>query len=136
MFSVWWYYRHPGAQGGRMIVENDCLILQIFQMSDGETREEVPMDVMNHQQAEREAELMQANREELVERIARAMRQDGTAQPLQGLHLYRRSSPLELLHGVSEPSVAVIAQGSKEVLLGENRYVHRLREAAQDQASR
>ena len=70
------------------------------------------MDVMNHQQAEREAELMQANREELVERIARAMRQDGTAQPLQGLHLYRRSSPLELLHGVSEPSVAVIAQGS------------------------
>src|SRR5213593_559710 len=80
------------------------------------------MDVMIHQQAEREAELMQANREELVERIARAMRQDGTAQPLQGLHLYRRSSPLELLHGVSEPSVAVIAQGSKEVLLGENRY--------------
>src|SRR6266566_9263510 len=105
MFSVWWYYRHPGAQGGRMIVENDCLILQIFQMSDGETREEVPMDFMNHQQAEREAELMQANREELVERIARAIREDGTVQLLQGLHLYRRSSPLELLHGVSEPSV-------------------------------
>ncbi len=80
------------------------------------------MNVMIHQPAEREAELMQANREELVERIARAMREDGTTQPFQGLHLYRRSSPLELLHGVSEPSVAVIAQGSKEVLLGENRY--------------
>ncbi len=80
------------------------------------------MNVMIHQPAEREARLMQANREELVERIARAMREDGTTQPLQGLHLYRRSSPLELLHGVSEPSVAVIAQGSKEVLLGENRY--------------
>jgi len=80
------------------------------------------MDAMNHQQAEREAELMQANREELVERIARAMREDGIAQPLPGLYLYRRSSPLQLLHGVSEPSVAVIAQGSKEVLLGENRY--------------
>ncbi len=80
------------------------------------------MDVMNHQQAAREAHLMQANREELVERIARAMREDGIAQPLQGLYLYRRSSPLQLLHGVSEPSVAVIAQGSKEVLLGENRY--------------
>src|SRR5262252_842634 len=37
MFSVWSYYRHSGAQGDRMIVENDCLILQIFQMSDGET---------------------------------------------------------------------------------------------------
>src|SRR5947209_2253507 len=91
-------------------------------MDDGEIREEVPMDAMNHQQAEREAELMQANREELVERIARAMREDGIAQPLPGLYLYRRSSPLQLLHGVSEPSVAVIAQGSKEVLLGENRY--------------
>jgi len=91
-------------------------------MDDGEIREEVPMNVMIHQPAEREARLMQANREELVERIARAMREDGTTQPLQGLHLYRRSSPLELLHGVSEPSVAVIAQGSKEVLLGENRY--------------
>ena len=49
------------------------------------------MDVMNHKPSEREAELMQANREELVERIGRAMRQDGTAQPLQGLHLYRHS---------------------------------------------
>ena len=57
-----------------MIVENDCLILQIFQMSDGETREEVPMNVMIHQQAEREAQRVQANREELVERIGRAMR--------------------------------------------------------------
>ena len=80
------------------------------------------MNVMIHKPAEREAERLQANREELVERIGRAMREDGTAQPLKGLHLYRRSSPLELLHGVSEPSVAVIAQGSKEVLLGENRY--------------
>jgi AraC-like DNA-binding protein len=91
-------------------------------MDDGETREEVPMNVMIHEPAEREAQLMQAHREELVERIGRAMREDGTTQPFPGLHLYRRSSPLELLHGVSEPSVAVIAQGSKEVLLGENRY--------------
>ncbi len=80
------------------------------------------MNVMIHKPAEREAERLQANREELVERIGRAMREDGTTQPFPGLHLYRRSSPLELLHGVSEPSVAVIAQGSKEVLLGENRY--------------
>ena len=60
------------------------------------------MDVMNHQQAEREAELMQANREELVERIARAMRQDGTVQPLQGLHLNRHSSPRAPIYGVKE----------------------------------
>ncbi len=48
-----------------MIVENYCLILQILQMSTGATREEVPMNVMIHQQAEREAQRMQANHEEL-----------------------------------------------------------------------
>src|SRR3989442_5509207 len=80
------------------------------------------MDVMIHQQAEREAVLLQANREELVERIARAMREDGTAQPLQGLHLARSSLPLERVHSVMEPSVCVIAQGSQEGLLGVRRY--------------
>src|SRR6266480_6078222 len=98
------------------------MILHIFHLEDGETREEVPMDIMNPQPAEREAERMQANREELVERIARAMREDGTTQPLKGLHLSRSSSPTEPLHSVSDPSVCVIAQGSKEVLLGDSRY--------------
>ena len=80
------------------------------------------MNVMIHQQAEREAQRVQANREELVERIARVMRQDGTAQPLQGLHLSRHSVPLERTHGVVEPSLCVVAQGSKEFFLGESRY--------------
>src|SRR2546421_2934750 len=105
-----------------MIVENDCLILQIFQMGDGEPREEVPRNVMIPQQADGEAARVQANREELVERIARAMREDGTTQPLQGLHLSRSSLPLKPLHSVLEPSLCVIAQGSKEVLLGDSRY--------------
>jgi AraC-like DNA-binding protein len=91
-------------------------------MSDGETREEIPMSVMIHQQAEREALRMQANREELVERIGRTMRQDGAAQPLPGLRLARLSSPRGLIYGVMEPSLCVIAQGSKEVLLGDSRY--------------
>src|SRR6266702_1291738 len=91
-------------------------------MSEGETREEVPMNIMIHQQAEREAELMQAHHEELVERIARAIRQDGTIQPIQGLHLSRSSLPLKPLHSVLKPSLCVIAQGSKEVLLGDSRY--------------
>ncbi len=105
-----------------MIVENDCLILHNFPMGDGEAREEVPMDVINHQQTEREAQRVQANREELVERIARAMRADGTAQPLQGLHLYRHSLPLEQVYSLVEPSLCVVAQGSKEFLLSDNRY--------------
>jgi AraC-like DNA-binding protein len=105
-----------------MIVANDCLILRIFQMGDGAIREEVLMDVMNQKPSEREAVLLQAHREELVERIARALRADGTAQPLQGLHLYRHSFPLEQVYSVVEPSLCVVAQGSKEFLLGESRY--------------
>ncbi len=80
------------------------------------------MNVTIDQQAEREAQRVQANHEELVERIARAIREDGTAQPLQGLHLARCSSPPEPLHIVSEPSFCVIAQGSKEILLGDSHY--------------
>ncbi len=105
-----------------MFVENDCPILHVFQMDDGATREEVLMDVINRQQAEREAQRGQANREELMERIMRTVREDGTAQPLKGLHLARCSLPLQPVHSVVEPSLCVIAQGSKEVLLGDSRY--------------
>ena len=104
-----------------MIVEDDCLILQILPMSDGE--KEVPgMNVTIQQQAEREAQRMQVNREEMIERIARAIREDGTIQPLGGLYLSRSSLPLLPVHSVLEPSVCMIAQGSKEVLLGKSRY--------------
>jgi AraC-like DNA-binding protein len=105
-----------------MIVENDCLILQILKMSTRARREGVPMSTMITRQAEREIQRLQINREELVERVSRVLREDGTVQPLPGLHLARSSSPTALLHGVSTPSVCVIAQGGKEVLLGESRY--------------
>jgi AraC-like DNA-binding protein len=106
-----------------MIVENDCTILQNLPDERWRnTREEVPMNVMILQQTEREAKLLQANREELVERIAWAVREDGTTQPLPGLYLSRSSLPLKPLYSVLEPSLCVIAQGSKEVLLGDSRY--------------
>jgi AraC-like DNA-binding protein len=65
---------------------------------------------------------LQANHEELVERVSQVLREDGTLQPLPGLRLARSSSPTVPLHGVSTPALCVIAQGSKEVLLGESRY--------------
>ena len=40
------------------------------------------MGVIDQRPSEREAVLLQASREELVERIGRTMRQDGSAQPL------------------------------------------------------
>ena len=49
------------------------------------------MDLMNHPQSEREAHRVQASRDELVERMAQAIRQDGTVEPLEGLRLRRAS---------------------------------------------
>jgi AraC-like DNA-binding protein len=80
------------------------------------------MNMMVFQQAEREILRVQASREELVERISRAINFDGTIQPFKGLHLSRSSSPTAPLHGVTVPSFCVVAQGSKEVLLGDSRY--------------
>jgi len=80
------------------------------------------MDVINHQQIERDAQQMQANREELVERIARAIPEDGVIEPLQGVHLARVCTALEKVHSVMEPSLCVIAQGSKVVFVGNTHY--------------
>src|SRR4051794_18394849 len=63
-----------------------------------------------------------AHREELVERLARVAREDGTVEPLRGLHIHRVSTPTPPVHGVSVPAFCVIAQGSKEIYLGEDYY--------------
>jgi AraC-like DNA-binding protein len=72
--------------------------------------------------ADNEAQRVQEISRELVERLAWAMRDEGLAEPLEGIRLRRASSPSELGHGVSSPSFCVIAQGSKEVLLGDHGY--------------
>ncbi len=77
--------------------------------------------IVNRQEA-REATLQQAYREELVERIGRAITSDGSVQPLPGLHLYRHSTPMARVYSVVDPSVCVVAQGSKEFFLGESHY--------------
>ena len=63
-----------------------------------------------------------AHREEFVHRIGRAVPEDGSRQPVPGLDLYRFSRPTERVHGVSKLSLCVIAQGAKEVDLGERSY--------------
>lgn len=80
------------------------------------------METMDHREAEREAQRLQANREELVERLGRAVRSDGGVDPLPGVHFYRASGPTKPLPGVSLPGFCVIAQGSKEVFLGEDHF--------------
>jgi AraC-like DNA-binding protein len=80
------------------------------------------MESFSLQQVAYEAQRSQANTQELVERIARSIPEDGRVEPLKGLYLNRISSPTGPVHGVSEPSFCVIAQGSKEIFLGEDRY--------------
>lgn len=74
------------------------------------------------QQAKDEEVRVQADRTELVERIARCVRSDGSVQPLAGLHLNRLSAPRGPLHSIAQPSFCVIAQGSKDILLGNHLY--------------
>ena len=71
---------------------------------------------------EREGQRARANREELAERIASAVREDRVIEAMNGVFLRRSSAPTEPVHGVVGPTFCVIAQGSKEVVVGEDRY--------------
>ena len=81
-----------------------------------------PMDANNHQQQVTEDPRMHVNRAELIERIARAIPDDGYTEPLPGFFLFRRSARPETGHSTLKPSLCVIAQGSKEIFIGDRRY--------------
>lgn len=66
-----------------------------------------------------EERLLHAGRHELTQRVASAIPDDGASQPFEGIKLRRVSMPTELGHGASSPSFCVIAQGSKEVRIGD-----------------
>ncbi len=91
-------------------------------MNTAKMGEKSNINLMNDPQAKREADRAQANRDELTERISRAIRNDGKIEPLKGLHLYRISSPSECIYSVSVPAFCAIAQCSKEVFLGSDRF--------------
>ena len=80
------------------------------------------MRAMRDATFEREDRRRQADQEELAERIARALPHDGTVEPQPGLHFRRCSRPTERIHGFHEAAFCVIAQGSKELILGEERF--------------
>ncbi|MDZ7347191.1 MAG: AraC family transcriptional regulator, partial [candidate division KSB1 bacterium] len=66
----------------------------------------------------------QADRQELVELIRRAIPEDGKVEPIAGLVLQRASAPGEPLYVVTAPSFCVIAQGSKEIILRNESYTY------------
>jgi len=60
-----------------------------------------------------------ANQEELAYRIGDRIREDGRTGVEHGLFFNRSSKTDELVYAVAEPCICVIAQGSKEVQLGD-----------------
>jgi AraC-like DNA-binding protein len=74
---------------------------------------------MNQSVAKREAQRMQSNREELVERIAQALPEDGAIDVFPDFRLVRSSRPTEPIHSVYQPAFCIVAQGRKQALLGE-----------------
>lgn len=62
---------------------------------------------------------MQSNREELVERTARAIPEDGSLEAFPGFFLGRSSKPTESVQSVYQPAFCFVVQGGKRVLLGE-----------------
>jgi AraC-like DNA-binding protein len=62
---------------------------------------------------------MRDNKEEIVERMARAVPEDGTLEAFPGFLLSRFSGPTEPVQSVFPPSFCFVAQGSKRALLGE-----------------
>jgi AraC-like DNA-binding protein len=82
------------------------------------------MDAIHQGLIEREARRLEAGREELVERVARAVPKDGAAELPGGLRLFRASAPSEPEHGISYPALCLVVQGRKEVTLGDDLYFY------------
>ena len=73
---------------------------------------------MNEQETKREAQRMSNNRIELVERMALTISEDGVVEVFPGILLARSCKPTDMVHSVFTPAFCIIAQGSKQVLLG------------------
>jgi AraC-like DNA-binding protein len=65
---------------------------------------------------------MQADQQELADRIGRTLPCDGVVEPQPGLHFRRCSRPTARVHGSYAPFFCVVAQGSKELLVGEDSF--------------
>src|SRR5688572_30983969 len=74
---------------------------------------------MNSRETARDEQRVRTNREELTERISRAVSADGAKEVFRGFFLARSSRPSESLNTVYQPAFCLVAQGRKRALLGE-----------------
>ena len=75
--------------------------------------------LMSNREEERQAQRRANSREELIERMTRAVPGNQVIEIFPGVVLGRSSQPTERLHSVFKPAFCVIAQGSKQVLLND-----------------
>ena len=74
---------------------------------------------MNRREAKRDEQWVQSNRQELLERMAHALPDDGWVEALEGLFLARVAKPIEAPLALFQPAFCFVAQGGKQVLVGE-----------------
>lgn len=74
---------------------------------------------MKSGEVKREAQRVQSNREELLERMARALPGDGAREALEGFFLARLTKPTESPLALYQPAFCFVVQGGKQVLVGE-----------------
>lgn len=82
------------------------------------------MSKQTSRQLAHERRRAETRRNELIDLIARFILQDGAIEPIEDLYLFRASSPGDPIHSVYKPSLCVVAQGSKEFFLNDERYVY------------
>jgi AraC-like DNA-binding protein len=70
---------------------------------------------------DKQAQRLDSDRAELAERIGRAIRNDGKVEVQPYLFLNRVSKANDAVYAVLEPSFCVIAQGRKQILVGDER---------------
>lgn len=63
-----------------------------------------------------------ANIEGLAESISRRCTTDGENAAAAGLNFYRHTGPTQPFHGLYSPAICIIAQGAKDVQMGDERF--------------
>lgn len=65
------------------------------------------------------AQRLQSNSDELLERMAGALPEDGAREALDGLFLARLTKPAESTLALYQPALCFVVRGGKRVLVGE-----------------
>jgi AraC-like DNA-binding protein len=75
---------------------------------------------MNGRESQRITKWVEATREDLLERMARALPIDGGREVLDGLFLARLTKPTESALALYQPAFCFVVQGRKQVLIGDD----------------